>query len=117
MTAPTLAVDAGQTHVRAALYPSDDGGGPRVGVAPGVASGPSPVTRAARRPWYQTARGIAGALALIEPTVGQGGERMVRPPGDAGVTSAPDPPALLVLAGDGVLDLLRLSCVCQDLRS
>lgn len=36
MTGPTLAVDAGQTHVRAALYPVDDEGGPRVGVAPGV---------------------------------------------------------------------------------
>ena len=36
MTGPTLAVDAGQTQVRAALYPSPDEGGPRVGVAPGV---------------------------------------------------------------------------------
>ena len=36
MTGPTLAVDAGQTQVRAALYPGDSEGGPRVGVAPGV---------------------------------------------------------------------------------
>jgi len=34
--APTLAIDAGQTQVRAALYPIESEGGPRPGVAPGV---------------------------------------------------------------------------------
>ena len=36
MTDVTLAVDAGQTEVRAALYPIDREGGPRTGVGPGV---------------------------------------------------------------------------------
>ena len=36
MTASTLAIDAGQTQVRAALYPIDSEGGPGPGVAPGV---------------------------------------------------------------------------------
>lgn len=42
MSAPTLAVDAGQTEVRAALYPIDSEGGPHVGVAPGVRRMDSP---------------------------------------------------------------------------
>ena len=42
MRPPTLAVDAGQTQVRAALYPIDSEGGPHVGTGPGVRRMDSP---------------------------------------------------------------------------
>ncbi len=73
MTAATLAVDAGQTQVRAALYRGDGEGDPRVAVAPGVrrmdspAVGPGTVASAVLE-----AVGRLGPVGTVPAAIGLG---------------------------------------------